>query len=161
VLNFNRLLVAGFSVLAIVTLVRLLIPFGVDETNSILPEVYAPDRRDAAEQYLVDILANNLWDEDRTPLEGASSGVEYASASSDEVRSQPGQTLASASMTLIGVSKADRFAVIEYAQAIDRFSPGAMLPDGSQLEEVLEYGVRVSKLGKSEHMYLFGKNQVE
>ena len=60
--------------------------------------------------------------------------------------------LAEQSFDLLGVSRgeAEFFAVIESPEGIKRYAPGAILPDGSQLEEVLEYGVRISKEGEDE-----------
>ena len=148
------------TMIAALTVLRLVLPYGLSATKSILPEVYSLQKKDNAEQYLTDILAHNLWHESRGVLVAASNGAESDQSSADELQAQARalQEQAASSLTLVGVSRFEGIAVFKSAQGIKRYKAGALLPEGSRLEEVLEYGVRISKSGENEHLYLFGKN---
>jgi hypothetical protein len=135
-----------------------MLPFGLPETKTILPEVYSLQKKDRAEQHLTDILAHNLWHESRGVLEPANDGVESAQASAEELQARALQEQTASTIMLVGVSRFEGIAVFKSAQGIKRYKTGALLPEGSRLEEVLEYGVRISKSGENEHLYLFGKN---
>lgn len=156
----NQGLILLFVAVATATLIRLLLPFGFSETKDILPEVYSIQKKSAAEQYLTDILAHNLWDEDRIALGSANNSAESGQAMSEGSPIELAQGGPASLLTLMGVSRGvgGVFAVIEFDQRTERYIPGELLPDGSRLEEVLEYGVRISKSGKDERLYLFGKN---
>ena len=150
------------AMIAALTVLRLVLPYGLSATKSILPEVYSLQKKDSAEQYLTDILAHNLWHESRGVLVAAINGAESDQSSADELQAQAQaralQEQAASSLTLVGVSRFEGIAVFKSAQGIKRYKAGALLPEGSRLEEVLEYGVRISKSGENEHLYLFGKN---
>jgi len=103
-------------------------------------------------------LAHNLWHESRGVLVAASNGAESDQPSADELQARALQEQAASSLMLVGVSRFEGIAVFKSAQGIKRYKAGALLPEGSRLEEVLEYGVRISKSGENEHLYLFGKN---
>ena len=150
------------AIIAAVTVLRLVLPYGLSATKSILPEVYSLQKKDNAEQFLTDILARNLWHESRGVLEAnnvaANSGAGSDQLSADELQARALQEQAASSLMLVGVSRFEGIAVFKSAQGIKRYKAGALLPEGSRLEEVLEYGVRISKSGENEHLYLFGKN---
>lgn len=151
------------ATIAVVTVFRLVLPYSLSTTQSILPEVYSLQKKDNAEQYLTDILAHNLWDKDRGALVAASNGAQPGQLSTDALQEQALQEQAlqeqaASLLILVGVSKLEGIAVFKSPQGIKRYKTGALLPQGSRLEEVLEYGVRMSKSGKNEHRYLFGKN---
>ena len=152
------------TMIAALTVLRLVLPYGLSATKSILPEVYSLKKKDNAEQYLTDILAHNLWHESRGVLVAASNGAESDQSSADALQAQAQaqaralQEQAASSLMLVGVSRFEGIAVFKSAQGIKRYKAGALLPEGSRLEEVLEYGVRISKSGENEHLYLFGKN---
>ena len=146
------------AMIAAVTVLRLVLPYGLSATKSILPEVYSLQKKHNAEQYLTDILAHNLWHESRGVLVAASNGAESDQLSADELQARALQEQAASSLMLVGVSRFEGIAVFKSAQGIKRYKAGALLPEGSRLEEVLEYGVRISKSGENEHLYLFGKN---
>ena len=145
-------------VIVAVTVLRLLLPYGLPQTKTILPEVYSLQKKDNAEQYLADILAHNLWHESRGVLVAANNGVESAQSYADEIQARALQEQVASTIILVGVSRFEGIAVFKSAQGIKRYKTGALLPEGSRLEEVLEYGVRISKSGENEHLYLFGKN---
>ena len=150
------------AMLAAVTVLRLVLPYGLSETQSILPEVYSLQKKDNAEQYLTDILAHNLWDKSRGALVAASNSTQLGQLSADALQEQARQEQAlqeqaASALILVGVSKFEGFAVFKSTQGIKRYKTGALLPQGSRLEEVLEYGVRMSKSGENEHLFLFGK----
>jgi hypothetical protein len=149
------------AMIAAVTVLRLVLPYGLSATKSILPEVYSLQKKDNAEQFLTDILAHNLWHESRGVLEAnnvaANSGAGSDQLSADELQARALQEQAASSLMLVGVSRFEGIAVFKSAQGIKRYKSGALLPEGSRLEEVLEYGVRISKSGENEHLYLFGK----
>ena len=63
--SVNQVYVFAFLAVVALTLIRLLLPYGISDTKNILPEVYSPQKKDNAKQYLTDILAHNLWDEER------------------------------------------------------------------------------------------------
>ena len=151
------------AMLAAVTVLRLVLPYGLSATQSILPEVYSLQKKDNAEQYLTDILAHNLWDKSRGALVAAGDGAQRGQLSADALQEQARQEQAlqeqaASALILVGVSKVEGVAVFKSTQGIKRYKTGALLPQGSRLEEVLEYGVRMSKSGENEHLYLFGKN---
>ena len=156
----NQGFILLFVAVAAVTLIRLLLPFGFSETKNILPEVYSVQKKSAAEQYLADILAHNLWDEDRISLGLANNGAESGQSMGEGSPIEMVQGGPASLLKLMGVSRGEGgvFAVIEFDQRAERYIPGDQLPDGSRLEEVFEYGVRISKSGKDERLYLFGKN---
>ncbi len=161
------------AVVVVITIIRLLLPYGLSDTKDIVPEIYKTLKKEAPDQYLTDILAHNLWSQDRQPLTPSDNRVgpngEIGSddkvgfdgkVGSDGNESEELSRLDNLPFKLIGISRGEAgfFAVIEFDEGIERFSPGELLPDGSQLEEVLEYGVRISKAGEDDRFYLFGKN---
>ena len=156
--RLNQGLILLFAMVVALTLIRIILPYDISETDNILPEVYSPQKKDNAKQYLTDILAHNLWDKDRGALVAVNNGAESDQSSSSGLQVQSHQDQAISGLMLVGVSRVDGFAVIESAEGIKRYEAGALLPDGSRLDEVLEYGVRISKSGKNEQLYLFGKN---
>jgi len=145
------------AMIAAVTVLRLVLPYGLSATKSILPEVYSLQKKDDAEQFLTDILAHNLWHESRGVLVAANNGAESDQLSAEELQAPALQEQAVSPLMLVGVSRFEGIAVFKSAQGIKRYKSGALLPEGSRLEEVLEYGVRISKSGENEHLYLFGK----
>lgn len=158
--RMNQAIILLFSIVAVITLIRLMLPYGIPDTKNILPEVYSPQNIDNAGQYLHDILARNLWDKERAALETTNSVTESGQSASEGNAGETNQEPPPGSLKLVGVSAAgsEPFAAIESDEGVQRYGPGELLPDGSRLEEVFVYGVRISNSGKYEQLYLFGKN---
>ncbi len=153
----NQITLVLFAVVIAITLIRLLLPYGMEDKKNILPEVYSLKADDDTVGYLSAILENNLWDEKRGRLE-LTTDIDNTTQVDAESPIEP-QFLSDSSLQLLGVSRGEGefFAVIESTDGIKRYASGEVLPDGSQVEEVLEYGVRISKSGQHEQLYLFGK----
>ena len=110
------------------------------------------------EGYLEQIFAHNLWDKDRTPLFREDKSRANQQADSDSQGDAEVQTENNA-WKLVGVSSEGQepFAMIESADGVQRYIEGDVLPGGALLDEVLVYGIQISKSGKNERFYLFGK----
>ena len=154
----NQGLILLFAMVVVLTLIRFILPYGISEADNILPNVYSPKKKGNAKQHLTDILAHNLWDEGRGAIVASNNGTESDRLVFAGSQGETHQESASSALKLVGVSRVDGFAVVESAEGIKHYATGALLPDGSRLDEVLEYGVRISKSGKNELLYLFGKN---
>ena len=155
-----QVLISIFVAAIIVTLVRLILPYGISESKNVLPVVYSSGGSASAEPHLATILEYNLWEEGRAPLRVTSVSAESDLAASEAAAIRLAQEEKASRLRLTGISRGDGevFAVIESEASTERYTPGEMLPDGSRLEEILEYGVRISKSGSNERLYLFGKN---
>jgi len=155
----TQVIIALFATLTVLTVIRLILPYGISESKNVYPVVYSPGGKGSAEQQLAAILEYNLWEEGRTPLRVTNNSAE-ADRSAGEIAAIGLEQDENASLLkLTGISRGDGevFAVIESSAGTERYTLGEVLPDGSRLEEILEYGVRISESGSDERLYLFGK----
>ena len=66
---------APFAFVLAVTLFRLILPYGVEETRQLEPEVFNPNERDD-QDHLQTIFRFNLFDRERRPLDLVEPGEE-------------------------------------------------------------------------------------
>ena len=158
-MTINRFLFGAITVVILLTVLRLFIPYDLSGAKRSTAEIYVPNEGIVDELPIQAILSNNLWDRQRTPLLGrgadGSLAIEQQSTSGGDANIDKKEAL-----RLVGISTSEGkvFAVIEYFEQVELFRMGDSLPDGSKLEVVSNYGVRISKLGEHENFYLFGKD---
>lgn len=153
-----RLVFIGlFGAVILITVVRLLLPYRMPTADAAAPDFNNEPDIENSEQYLSQILAHNLWDKDRTPLNVSIQGninqsVPEGQLATDIVEEDK-------AWKLVGVSNTDQesFVMIESSDGVQRYEEGDFLPDGTLLNKVLAYGIQISKSGKNERLYLFGK----
>jgi hypothetical protein len=156
----TQVLISIFVTVTVVTLVRLILPYGISESKNVLPVVYSAGGSASAEPHLATILEYNLWEEGRAPLRVTNNRAGADQSASEAAAIALALDEKASRLRLTGISRGEGevFAVIESSASTERYTLGEMLPDGSRLEEILEYGVRISKSGSNERLYLFGKN---
>lgn len=155
----QRLIFVGvLAAILLLSVVRMLLPYRMPEVNSLVPEFDVRQSSDDSESYLENIFAHNLWDKDRTPLLVEDEGQANQQANSLDQDDEDSQK-ENKSWKLVGVSSEGQepFAMIESVEGMRRYIEGDVLPDGALLDEVLVYGIKISKSGKNERFYLFGK----
>ena len=149
-----------FALVVMVMAVRLLIPFNVTESEYATPRVHSFAARENGAGDLESILAHNLFDESRQPLdlpEADEAGEAGGPLSADGPN--PDNKEGGGAIRLVGVSftRDDPFVVIESPEGAERYEAGDLLPDGATLKAIYDYGILVSDSEHSERYYLFGK----
>ncbi len=105
---------------------------------------------------LAELLSHNLWDKKRGLL-----NIKDDQQTAQSGNEQPLEAALPGSnqlWALLGVSNNKRsFAVIQIDGQIKKYYLGEQLPDGAKLIQIMPYGINIERLGKDEHVYLFGK----
>ena len=158
--RFYLMAATPFALVVMVMAVRLLIPFNVTESEYATPRVHSFAARENGAGDLESILAHNLFDESRQPLdlpEAREAREARNQLSADG--SNPDNKEGGGAIRLVGVSftRDDPFVVIESPDGAERYEAGDLLPDGATLKAIYDYGILVSDSEHSERYYLFGK----
>ena len=146
-----------FALVVMVMAVRLLIPFNVTESEYATPRVHSFAARENGAGDLESILAHNLFDKSRQPLDLPEASETGGPLSADG--QNPDNKEGGGAIRLVGVSftRDDPFVVIESPDGAERYEAGDLLPDGATLKAIYDYGILVSDSEHSERYYLFGK----
>lgn len=133
-------------------------PYSVPAAQGVKPSAIPlpATRQDGALAY---ILEHNIWDKDRNKLESRlradgsigtreESAINAAAAEDDH------------SWQLLGVSQQGPtpIAIVETVTGIENYEVGDELPNGDRINEIMAFGIQISRLGEDENIYLFGKN---
>lgn len=131
-------------------------PYSTPDVSSIPPPELPVVSSINGNGLLAEILSHNLWDKERGLL-----SVKDDQQTAQSANEQPSDAQLPAGnqlWTLLGVSNNKRsFAVIQMDGQIKKYYLGEQLPDGAKLIQIMPYGINIERLGKDEHVYLFGK----
>lgn len=138
--------------------VRLILPYKIPQGKVVMPELSYEYKVGSDEDLLKQVFAHNLWSRSRLPLT-ADDGFSLSENQQNTGDGPVSEPKGNGSWKLVGVSNAQEppFAIIESEQVVENYIKGDLLPDGSTVDEILDYGIQTIKLGKNERFYLFGK----
>ena len=150
-----RLSALLISAVFLVQLGRAFLPYEMPESKNLLPPSVSNLPTEDSGAWLDAMLTNNLWDKARGKLVV---GNDSKSNNADGGNTF-GQEDSITSWQLLGVSNfgKEQFALIRNGDNVKKVKVGQQLPDGSTLNEMLPFGIKINRLGKDESFYLFGK----